>query len=303
MSISYLPLRALVAFEASVRHASFKQAAKELNISPGAVSQQIRKLEDWLGYPLFQREVRQVCATESALEYYARIAPSLHQIRRASEACRKRDSHSVCLSLTPALAAKWLGPRIGCFIATHPGIDLSINSVSHPVDFHNEAVDLAIRHFDGHDNDLETRLLHHDEVQAFCSPDYCHHMQLKEPNDIAKAVLLNISTYVDWREWLQQCTTLEADAKHSIRALQFDQALLAIDAAKRGQGLVLSNALLVHDELKHGELIAPFEQSLSQDKGYYLVHPRQQPLSPAARLLKHWLLDQFNVGAEVSPSG
>ncbi|WMC11654.1 LysR substrate-binding domain-containing protein [Oceanimonas pelagia] len=287
------PLRALIAFEAAVRHGSFKLAANELNISPGAVSQQIRKLEDWLGFTLFVRDIRQVTVTEPGLEYYGRIAPPLAQIRQASEACRKHHDHSVCLSLTPALAARWLGPRIADFIEVHPGIDLRINSVSHPVDFERESVDLAIRHFDGRNPHLEVHLLQQDEVMALCSPEYRDRLGLSEPDDIAGAVLLHIAPYVQWDEWLDRFTALGKMARQRIRALYFDQSLLAIDAAKRGQGMVLSNGLLAAEEIGSGELINPFGCSLCTCKGYYLVHPKRSPLSPEANLLKQWLIKQF----------
>ncbi|GGC08855.1 transcriptional regulator [Marinobacterium zhoushanense] len=288
------PLRALIAFEAAVRHVSFKLAARELHVSPGAVSQQVQKLEEWLGFLLFYREVRQLRVTERGLDYYARIASPLEQIRQESHASRVTPRRSVCLSLTPALAAKWLAPRMADFIAKHPDIDLRINSVSHPVDFVRESVDLAIRHFNGQDPALDATLLYAGSLRVLCSPDYRSRLNLRQPDDLARTVLIQVSQYASWDEWLQRFTLLDAGARKRIHSLHFDQLLLGIDAAKRSQGVVLGNRLVARDELEKGELIDLFDQGFEQSKAYFLVHPRQQPLSPEASMLKQWLVAQFD---------
>ncbi|WP_116474541.1 LysR substrate-binding domain-containing protein [Zobellella maritima] len=287
------PLRALVAFEAAVRHASFKQAAEELHLTPGAVSQQVQKLEHWLGYPLFVRQVRQLQVTERGMGYFSRIAPALEQISTASEACRERSSNSVSLSLSQTLAAKWLGPRLGDFVSRHPDIEVHINASNHTVDFQREAVDLAIRHFDGRDPSLEVHEVFDDQVRLFCAPAYGDALALRHPDQLGQATLIVATTYPFWNDWLTRFTGLDPEAIKRMPALYFDQTLLAIDAAKRGQGVVLSNHLLVQEELQRGELIEPFGLWLPLDKSYYLVHPRRHRLSRVANTLKDWLLEQF----------
>ncbi|MFP2768966.1 LysR substrate-binding domain-containing protein [Oceanisphaera sp. KMM 10153] len=287
------PLRALVAFEASVRHASFKLAAKELHLTPGAVSQQVQKLEQWLGFPLFVRLVRQLQVTERGMSYFSRIAPALEQISAAGEACRERSSDAVSLSLSQTLAAKWLGPRLGDFMRRHPDIEVHINASNHPVDFQREAVDLAIRHFDGRDPSLHVQEVFDDAVRLFCAPSYRDATALRHPDQLGNVTLIVATPYPFWNDWLSRFTTIGPEARKRIPALYFDQTLLAIDAAKRGQGVVLSNQLLVREELERGELIEPFGLWLPLNKSYYLVHPRRQSLSRAAVTLKDWLLEQF----------
>ncbi len=288
------PLRALVAFEASVRHASFKRAADELHITPGAVSQQVQKLEQWLGYPLFVRQIRQLHVTDRGMSYFSRIAPALEQICIASETSRERASDSVCLSLSQTLAAKWLGPRLGDFVSRHPAVEVHINASNNPVDFQREAVDLAIRHFDGRDSALESHLIFNDEVRLFCSPAYRDMFELEHADKLTGVTLIVASLYPFWDDWLTRFTSIGTTARKQITTLHFDQTLLAIDAAKRGQGVVLSNAFLTQEELARGELIEPFEHRLPLDKSYFLVHPKGQPLSQAAMILKHWLLEQLS---------
>ncbi|WP_415911712.1 LysR substrate-binding domain-containing protein [Neptuniibacter sp. QD37_11] len=287
------PLRAVIAFEAAVRHGSFKEAAEELHITPGAVSQQVRKLEEWLGYPLFVREIRKLTVTEKGMSYFSLIAPALEQISKASDLVRNKDHNKVRLSLTQALASKWLGPRLENFVSQYPEVELHINASNRPVDFQSNDIDLAIRHFDGQSQDLTSHLVFDDEVRLYCTQSYKQAKGLDSVNDLDKTTLIITTLLPMWDRWLSEFTDLRSDERAKIPALHFDQTLLAIDAAKRDQGVVLSNALLVQEELKRGELIEPFNYRLSVEKSYYLVYPNNRTLSPAANLFKDWLLGQF----------
>lgn len=290
------PLRALVAFEAAVRRGSFKQAAEELSLTPGAVSQQVRKLEQWLGFALFLRQTRQLEVTDSGAAYYSRIAPALEQIAQVSADSRARPAAGVRLSLPTALAAKWLAPRMADFIARYPDVDVHINATTKTVDFRRESVDLAIRRFDGNDPALEAVAVYADEGRLYCSPAYRERLALTEPDDLVRATLLHAALYLSWDAWLDRFTRIDPQARARIPGLHFDQPLLGIEAAKRDQGVVLSNTLLVGEELERGELVEPFGLPLVTAKGYYLVHPRHVPLSRPAQALKAWLLAQFGVG-------
>ena len=293
MSSPLPPLRALIAFEAAVRLASFKQAAAELHITPGAVSQQVQKLEAWLGITLFTRQVRQLRVTEQGLAYYQGIAPALAQIRQASQQCRRSDERAVRLSLTPGLAARWLAPRMADFINRHPAIDVHINATHQTVDFQNDNIDLAIRHFDGQAPGLACHFIEAGEVLLLCSPGYRDRLNLQHPDDLQRATLLHTEIYYRWADWLDRFSNLSLAQQAAMPGVHFDQLLPAVEAAKQHQGVVLSNALLVRDELLNGELVEPFGQRLLLGKGYYLVHPKRRPLSEDAAALKAWLLAQF----------
>ncbi|WP_245600961.1 LysR substrate-binding domain-containing protein [Marinobacterium jannaschii] len=231
---------------------------------------------------------------DRGLSYYSRIAPPLEQISAASTAFQQKASGAVCLSLSQTLAAKWLGPRLGDFVSRYPEVEVHINASNSPVNFAQEAVDLAIRHFDGKAPSLSVQLLYGDEVRLFCTPAYRDALDLRHPNQLLAATLIITRLYQYWDDWLSAFSSIESEARRQITALHFDQAMLAIDAAKRGQGVVLSNPLLVQEELKSGELVEPFPHRLSLNKGYYLVHPNLHDLSPSARILKDWLLQQFS---------
>lgn len=287
------PLRALIAFEAAVRHASFKRAAEELCITPGAVSQQILKLESWLGYPLFTRQVRKLKVTEQGMSYFSEIAPALEQISAASEQNRITSDNKVSLSMTQALASKWLGPRLENFVSQFPEIEVHINASNNLVDFHSDNIDLAIRHFDGKSTQLYADMVFEDELRVLCSPEYKHAKMLDNPEQLRNTTLIVTTVLPYWERWFNNHSSLQASTVKSIPRLHFDQSLLSIDAAKRGQGVVLSNTLLVQEELKHGDLIEPFPLRLTLEKNYYLVHPASKQLSPAVLAFKQWLLKQF----------
>ncbi len=284
------PIKSLLVFEAVMQHHSFTLAAEALHVTPGAVGQQIHNLEDWLGVPLFTRRVRQIEPTAEALQYRAEVQPALARIRQASDALRLRQAHEVWLSMPPTLAAKWFAPRMAGFLALRPDISLHLGATTVVADFDRERVDLAIRYFDGQDPALQSALLVPDEARLYCAPGYVRQLGLHSPDDLARATLLHTTLQPHWRAWLRRFSRL-ADAQiDAIAGVHFDQSLLGIEAARYGQGAVLSSAILVEQELRDGTLCEPFEGRLPLDKGYHVVHRKGAVLRPAAQALLDWLL-------------
>jgi LysR family glycine cleavage system transcriptional activator len=286
-----LPIKSLLVFDAAMKHNSFALAAGELHVTPGAVGQQIQKLEAWLGAPLFIRSTRQVEPTAEARNYWAAIQPALARIRHASDQLRLQQSNEVWLSVPPTLAAKWFAPRMAEFLTRNPGISLHLSATTALVDLERDRVDLSIRHFDGNDPALHADLLWQDEIHLYCSPAYARKLRLKKPEDLARATLLHTTHHPHWKEWLQRHSSLTAKQAGAIPSQHFDQGMLAIEAARHGQGAVLSSAILTEAEIRDGSLCEPFDATLPLPKGYYVVHHRQTALRPAAMALKHWLLE------------
>ncbi|REE91149.1 LysR substrate-binding domain-containing protein [Cupriavidus plantarum] len=296
------PLKAVVAFEASMRHSSFSLAADELGVTAGAVGQQVQKLEQWLGVPLFVRQTRQVTPTPEARIYMAQVQPALAEIVHASRRMRERRHNAVRLSMPPSFAAKWFAPRMAHFLQHHPGISLSLSTSTALVDFELEGIDLAVRHFSGEDPRLAVRLLRADEARAYCSPAYARKAKLGAPDALLSATLLHNSLHPHWAAWLARYSGLTARRIGSIAGIQFDQSLMAIDAAVRAQGVVLTSAILVEEEVASKLLVDPFGVGLPLPSGYYLVHPRAASLNDGARQLSQWLCAQFSVSC-LQPSG
>lgn len=286
-----LPLKALLVFDAVMRHNSFTQAAEELHVTPGAVGQQIQKLEAWLGVTLFARMVRQIHPTTEALHYWSSVQPALARLKHASEQMRLRQVNEVWLSMPPTLAAKWFAPRMAGFLARRPDISLHLGASTAISDFERDRVDLAIRYFDGEDASLDSALLYRDEARLYCAPDYVKTHRLQSPNDLVRATLLDTTLQPHWQTWLQRFSTLSNAQIDGIPRLHFDQSLLAIETARYGQGAVLSSAILTETEMRDGTLCEPFKCSLPVSKGYYVVHHKGAHLRPAALALKHWLLE------------
>ena len=284
------PLKAIVVFDAVMQHKSFALAAQALHVTPGAVGQQISKLEDWLGAPLFVRAVRQIEPTAEALHYWATVQPSLARIQQASEQLRLRQSSEVWLSMPPTLAAKWFAPRMAAFLQAQPGVSLHLSASTDVVDFDRDRVDLAIRHFDGHAPNLQAELLYADEARLYCAPAYAQRMGITQPADVVRASLLHNTLLPYWPQWIERYTDLSVAQMHAIPSLHFDQSMMAIEAAVHSQGLVLSSAILTQAEMREGTLIEPLPQRMPVGKGYYLVHSKHCPLRPAAQALKDWLL-------------
>ncbi len=285
-----LPIKTLLVFDAAMKHSSFTLAARELHVTPGAVGQQIGRLEEWLGTTLFTRSVRQVRPTPEALNYWATVQPALSRILQASDALRQRQSNEVWLSMPPTMAAKWFAPRMADFLSKHPDISLHLDTSTALADFSRDRVDLAIRYFDGADTELAAELLYRDEARLYCSPAYVKKLKLRTPDDLKRAMLIHTTFHPHWNQWMERFSHLSAAQVKSIPGLHLDQALMAIEAARHGQGAVLCSALLTEVEIRDGSLIEPFTGRLELSKAFYVTHHKATVLRPAALSLKKWLL-------------
>lgn len=242
--------------------------------------------------PLFIRQVRQVQPTDAATGYWQKIQPALAQIADASSRLKRSRSMAVSLSMTPSFAAKWFTGRMANLVTRHPDIELHLSASVETVDFEREAVDLAIRHFNGKSPNLDASLLFKDEARAYCTPEYAAAMRLSVPEDLTRANLLVTTIQPYWEQWLKQFSQLDSEAITKIPRMHFDQSLLAIEAAKRGNGVVLASPYLTEAEVASRALIKPFDCCLKLENGYYVVHPSKLPPSQAAIRVKHWLIEE-----------
>ena len=169
-----------------------------------------------------------------------------------------------------------------------PDVQLHLNAGAQTVDLRASTYDLAVRHFDGNDDSVHACLLLADEVLAYCSPEYRNRVSLRTIEDIHRATLIHTTSHANWSQWLAQS---EGDSGAKVTGLSFDQSEMAIDAARRGQGVVLTSPWLVEDDLEHGRLVQLFTQSLRIGKGYYVVYAKDKVMSTAAKQLYNWFLE------------
>ncbi|WP_241192220.1 LysR substrate-binding domain-containing protein [Pseudomonas orientalis] len=282
------PLRAIACFDAVMRTGSVSLAASQLFVTPGAVGQQIRKLEGWLGTPLFIRNVRRLQPTAQALSYWEQVKPALRQLETANLAVRGLRDRQVRLSLPPAFANSWFAKRMPSFTERHPEVQLHLSASTDNVDFNDANCDLAVRHFDGYSSDVNAELLLPDEVRVYSSPAYRERLQLHSLDCLPGATLIYTTSHAHWAQWLSS-VGMSADSFSS--SLKFDQSELAIDAARRDQGLVLTSPWLVEEDVERGLLVPVFDAVLKTGKGYYLVQAKDVVLGEAAQLLRRWLCD------------
>src|SRR3954454_22259014 len=199
------PLNALKAFEAAARHESFTRAAEELCVTQGAVSHQVKALEEELAIKLFNRERQRLIITEAGRDYLAVVRDALDRIAIGTERLLQRENAGVLtVSTSPDFAAKWLVHRLGHFAEALTGIDLRVSASLHHVDFAREEVDLAVRHGDGNWPGLDTVQLSAEHLFAVCSPALlAGRRRFVTPAELLKFPLIHLDSREEWTKWLR----------------------------------------------------------------------------------------------------
>lgn len=298
MSRTLLPLNALRAFESASHHLSFSRAADELAVTPGAVSQQIRQLEDIIRAPLFKRETKGLQLTDLGRSAAPLVAEGLDRLRDASTLMREPPRRrQVSISVTPSFASKWLMPRMDDFHRVHPDIEVWVSADMEPVAFDHGTTDLAIRYgagdYAGH---VSYRLLI-ETVLPVCAPALMQGPNpIRVPSDLSGHVLLHDmssdgdASRPDWPMWLMARGVKHGDPR---RGSRFNQSALLIEAAVAGRGVALAKRTLAQADLAAGRLIAPFHDGGAVvGFAYHVVHPKTRPLSPSAQAFTGWLKKQ-----------
>ena len=290
-------LQSLKAFDASARHLNFTRAAAELNVTPAAVSHQIKELEDAVGVPLFQRTSRHMQLTRQGQILKPAIADALEGLTRALQKLRQVENPTqVRVTASPSIAAKWLVPRIDRFLDSMPGADVRIDVSSEPLDFDREDIDVAIRFGEGIYPGLLVEKLFHETLFPVCSPELLKGAKpLREPRDLLQFTLIHLdweaqgAVWPNWRMWM-----LAAGVKdfNDTRGLHFSQTSLAVQAAADGYGVALGESTLVADDLASGRLVKPFELSLRSPAqfAYHLITRREAAERPMTKAFRNWII-------------
>ncbi len=290
MSPRLPPLGALRTFEAAGRHANFVRAAEELNITPAAVSQQVRALEEHLGIRLFTRRARGVDLTAAGAEYARELAAILEQLALATERARRTDEPGrLTIATTPSFAARWLMPRLTRFLERHPDLDVRLSTSNALADFVSQDIDVAVRYGTGRWPGLEAQWLLTAELFPVCSPSYRQSSRpLRAAAELKPRSLLRLALD-EWPKWL------EAAGLADLRAAgpQFSDIGLLTQAAVAGQGIALGQSVIVADELAAGRLIEPFDLRIPSGMSYYLVAPPESLQSRKVAAFQRWLRNEI----------
>lgn len=288
------PLNALRAFEAAARHLSFTKAAAELHVTPAAIGQQVRLLEEHVGRPLFRRLHRALILTEAGQASLPGLRESFDRIAETFERLDRVGNEGVLtVSVAPSFAAKWLVPRLDRFQSLCPEIDVHISASMDVVDFVRDEVDGAIRYGRGRYDGLFVERVLGETVVPVCSPQLlASEHPIKAPGDLRHHTLLhdgspdNDPSCPDWRMWLRASGVMDVDAS---RGLRFNQSSLVIEAAVSGRGVALAKRTLASADLKEGRLVCPFERTLPVAFAYFFVCPLHKKDQRKIRLFRDWL--------------
>jgi LysR family glycine cleavage system transcriptional activator len=284
------PLKALRAFEAAARHGSFTEAAKELSLTQGAISYQVRQLESKLEIDLFQRSARLVTLTGSGQSLYRTVHRLFRELEdEINSISPGREPLILTISVSTYFVTRWLSARLGNFLNNHPDITLRLQHSVNDPDFTLEDVDLAIRWGRGGWENSEAEMLIPSPMIAVCSPQLMKgENALGNLDDVSRQTLLHDQEGSDcWQEWLLKAGL---DNIGSGRGPVIVDPNVRVQSAIDGHGLVLADNL-IRDDLAAGRLVAPFEISLD-GFGFHLLYSRDAGRRHAFRLFRQWLLDE-----------
>lgn len=265
----YLPnLSALRAFEAAARHESFSRAAEEIHLTHGAISHQVRQLEQELGVALFVRQGKRLSLTDNGRRYAQSIRLALSDLMHATLTLQREGKiKRLGITTLPSFGARWLAPRLAHFVDDHPDLEVNLNTSQYLVDFNREAIDLGIRHGSGNYPGLHCEYLMGDVYYPVARPDYVEQLQIKQISDLKRANLLR-SSDEPWSLWFKAAGL---DWQEPAVGLVFEDSSVLTRAATDGQGVALGRHHIVDLDIQRGSLVRLFDISVISPHAYYLV--------------------------------
>jgi len=276
MPLTRLPsLSSLRAFEAAARRGSIKEAALELAVTPGAVSQQIKSLEADLGVPLFVRKTRAIQLTPAGQSLQPKISDAFLQIRQSVDQVRPTKTPKLRISSTNALISKWLLPRLHKFTADQPDLQVHIDSELSAGEGAETVADIEIRYGRRAPRDLYVELLHREQMLIVASPQVLETYGVRDPKDIRRAPVLHETSFLvsgslsSWEMWAKQAGL--RDIVDPSKAVRFERPPggQIVDAAIAGVGVALCGSMLTYAALADGRLVCPFGPVIASERNYY----------------------------------
>ena len=278
------PLSALRPFEAAARLESFSRAAEELHLTHGAISRQVRALEDHVGASLFTRHGKRVTLTASGRAFAERVRAALHEITVAAEAVgSSRRENRLTVSVLPSFASRWLMPRLIRFMEAHPRIEVSVMATTALANFTTDEVDIGIRFGRGPYPPLACEPFLEDEWFPVASPKL---KAPKHPRDLLHMRIIREDRDY-WDEWFL------AAGVHLDKPLAggpyFNDATYSIQAAARGEGIALARRSIIGEDLERGALKRLFDVAVKTNERYWFVSPKEIAELPKVRAFREWI--------------
>lgn len=293
------PMNSLIVFEAAARHLSFTQAANELSVTQGAISRQVRQLEEYLGKELFVRANRNIFLTPTGLQYYKTIYSSLLEVAQATSEIKKwQGEHQVTVATTNAMAALWLLPKIAAFQQSE-GIDLRILTIENIQNLYKMDFDLALFYCRLPPVDMKVTNLFPEEVFPVCSPSYLLRFNEDDQskNIFAKSLLYLDDSEKDWITWVEWFEAVNFPVVKPKNRVNINNYPMLLQAAINGQGVALAWGSLVDDYLNSGVLVRPIETVLKTKANFSMLEPKDRGVIPlSVKKFRSWLLEQLPNG-------
>ena len=294
-------LNALRAFEVSARHQSFSAAAAELHVTPAAVGQLVRQLEEWLGTPLFHRSSTgraRLVPTETAERALPDLRSGFDRLTLGLERLKEElPSGVLTVTVSPALAAKWLLPRIETFLAVCPHTDVRLDTDLKPLDFVAQRIDIGVRYGAGDWPGLFAEKLMDEEVYPVCSPTLLRdRRRLQQVDDLPKETLIHDLSmdgrvgFPTWEAWLRKAGLT---GRATTRGMKINNSAAVLQAAIDGQGIALARSVMVNDDVSSGRLVRLFPKiRFVSPLAYYVVYRPECAQLPRLTTFRGWLFAQ-----------
>ena len=294
------PLNSLRAFESSARHLSFTKAAEELNVTPAAISQQVKLLENYFSVKLFKRLTRALKLTAEGQTILPILSEGFDKLAEADTVLRNHQLDNILMvSVAPAFGAKWLLPRLDLFREFAPEYEIRIDATTITVDFNRENVDVALRYGSGDYPGLVSECLITERIVPVCSPALLQgRYPIKTPADLQHHTLLQSmpvndqESFTNWHSWLKAAGIHDVPAADGPR---FNLSSMLVQAAIEGQGVALVDYHLAAKDIQKGLLMQLFTDDIEQISrfSYYLVYPEHHLEYPKVKVFRQWILNQI----------
>ena len=293
-SFRMLPLNALRSFDAAARRLSFAAAASELGVTPAAISIQVRRLEEWVGSPLFVRGHRSLSLSSAGQRLAPRLTALFLEMEQLVSDVRDLDAATLQVSAMGSFASKWVAPRLGSFVGEHPAIHVRIMSADQHADFDRDGVDVGLRYSGDDHGGLHADLIARARAFPVCSPALAE-LYGDDPARIPARLLMHDESALiapglpTWSTWLAAAgaPTLPEGA-----GPWFSNSHMALSWAIAGQGFALGLAPLVDDDLAAGRLVKPFDLELESTFGFWFVCRADRLTEAKIAAFRTWILAQ-----------
>ena len=293
------PLSSLRPFEAAARLESFSRAADELHLTHGAVSHQVRALEQHLGVPLFARHGKRVTLTPAGRTFAEAVRNALDAIAGAANALRGRREDRLTVSVLPSFASRWLMPRLIRFMDANPGLEVNVIATTALADFRDDEVDVAIRFGKGPWPPLDCDMFLEDEYFPVGAAKLRTKLP-RTPRELLRAGIIREDRDY-WPEWFERAGIPMAQAQ-AARGPIFNDSTFALQAAARGEGIALARRSIVQEDLQRGVLVRLFDLAVESRERYWVVGPRELAASGKVKRFRDWVRAELEAEAPVSPA-